>query len=235
MTMTDKEIAFKEIARSTVEKTAVDLHHLNLSGIDLHSVNLHCANLHCADLAGVNLAGVNLYRANLYGTDLTGTDLTGANLGWANLHSANLHYADLHRADLGWANLYGTNLAGINLAGANLRGTCLDPSNCPSGATLEKWDHATTRSGVVWVRGYRTLKSTHTELRKYVSGFYKALIFSIAPTECHPGLYLFPTLGQARNWAKGAPVIAVETLASEIHEVGDKVRCRWFIAREIIK
>lgn len=176
--------------------------------------NLTRADLTCADLTCANLTCANLSKASLIDADLRCANLRGANLTCANLHGAILT---------------GAILTDAILTGADLTGTCLDPNAELSGAS-DKWLKATTRSGVVWVCGYRTLRSTHVGNQVYTPGYYEAPVFSTAPTECHPGLYLFRTIKRARDWANGEPVIEVITLASEIHEAGGKSRCKWFIA-----
>jgi hypothetical protein len=113
------------------------------------------------------------------------------------------------------------NLYGANLSGANLSKTVLDPKNKPNSET----------AGFVeddgFIVGYRTRKAGHID--KYRNDkFYSADWFSTCNTECHPGLYLWPTLKQARDFSGDVEFIKVRTKASEIHKAGSKYRCRWF-------
>ena len=178
----------------------------NLSGADLSGADLSGANLSGANLSGANLYGADLYRANLSGANLSGADLYGADLSWANLSGANLYRANLYGADL---------------YRANLSNTVLDPTREPNGdvAGFEK------RGG--YVIGYRTRKAGHIDI--YRDGrYYSADVFSTCDTECHPGLYLWPTLQQARDFFGEKEVIRVVTLPAEVHKAGSKYRCRWF-------
>ena len=143
--------------------------------------------------------------------DLSGADLTGANLYGAVLYGANLSGANLSRADLSWANLYG----------ANLSNTCLDPNNMPN-ANAEGF-----QAEGEFIIGYRTRKAGHID--KYRDGrFYSADWFSTDETECHPGLYLWPTLKHAVEFSGDVEMIRVRTKPSEVHRAGTKWRCRWF-------
>jgi hypothetical protein len=156
-------------------------------------------------------------------TDLSGANLSGANLSGASLRGADLSRADLSNANLSWADLRGTDLRGTDLRGTDLRGTVLDPDATPTGA-----GHEFARDGE-YVFGYRTRKAGHIDL--YRDGrCYSADWFSVCPdTECHPGLYLWPTLLQARNYAgPEREIIRVRTRATEVHHAGGKWRCRWF-------
>jgi hypothetical protein len=130
----------------------------------------------------------------------------------ANLSEANLHGADLSWAKLSWA----------DLRGADLRGTCLDPTNKPNGdvSGFEK-----TKDGLVI--GYRTAKTPHI-LQYLVGRVYGADFFSTDDTECHPGLYLWPTEERAIAFSGRAPLVRVETSPGDVHKAGGKWRCRWF-------
>ena len=79
-----------------------------------------------------------------------------------------------------------------------------------------------------FVIGYRTRKAGHID--EYRDGrYYSADWFSTCPeTECHPGLYLWPTVEAARGWSPNAALIRVRTKPGEVHHVGSKWRCRWF-------
>ena len=151
-------------------------------------------------------------RANLSGTDLSLANLSGTNLSRANLSRANLSGANLFRAYL----------SEVNLFRAHLSGTCLDPDAMPNADTIG----FCIKEG--FVVGYRT--RTAERIDKYRDGrFYSADLFSVSETERHPGLYLWPTLQQARGFSGGnSELIVVRTKPSEVHRAGDKWRCRWF-------
>ena len=165
-------------------------------------------------------------RANLYGADLSGASLSGANLSGANLYRADLYRADLYRADLYRADLTEANLTEANLSGAhlieaNLSGTCLDPSASPNGGVGGfEFDGE-------FVIGYRTRSAGHIDIYRD-KRFYSADWFSVSDTECHPGLYLWPTIELARNYSGDEELIRVRTRPCEVHKAGSKWRCRWF-------
>ena len=187
------------------------------------------ANLRGAYLMGADLMGANLTDANLMGADLMGAYLMGANLTDANLTDAYLRGANLTDANLRYANLMGANLTGANLTDANLMGanltrTCLDPENVPNAKADE---FTATRNGRVL--GYRTQHSTHVGNNHYEPGrTHKAPWFSTSDTECHPGLYLFPTKQQAVDWDSKAVIVRVSARAEDIHKAGGKYRCKQF-------
>jgi hypothetical protein len=56
--------------------------------------------------------------------------------------------------------------------------------------------------------------------------------FSTAPTECHPGLYVCPTMSRALEW--GDQIMKVIFRPWECHKAGDKYRVRWLIVWEDI-
>ena len=222
--------------------TGAKLTFAKLTHVNLADANLTHANLACADLTGVNLTHANLAGANLTDAHLTGADLTGADLACANLAradltranltdasltGANLTGADLTRANLTDASLTGANLTGASLTGANLTGadltsTVLDPCASPNG------DAADFEQDGEYIIGYRTRRAGHTD--KYRDGrFYSADWFSVCEhTECHPGLYLWPSLEAARTWSPSVEIIRVRTRPGEVHHVRSKWRCRWF-------
>ena len=159
--------------------------------------------------------------ANLIGADLSWANLIWANLSRANLSRANLSWADLIGANLSRADLSGANLRWADLSGANLSWTCLDPNNSPN-ADVEQFE---IKDG--YAIGYRTRKTPH--VGQYLDGrVYSADFFSTSNTECHPGLYLWPTLQQAKNFSPGEEIIVVRTKPADIHRAGSKWRCRWF-------
>ena len=219
-----------------------NLSRANLSWADLRGANLREANLSGANLSGANLSGADLSRADLSGADLSGANLSEANLSGANLSGANLRGAGLSGADLSGAGLSGAGLSGADLSRAYLRwadlgradlseaslsGTCLDPANAPSGAdgSFRKTSHGR-------VLGYRTQRSTHAGSAEYMPGeSYTAPVFSTCDTDCHPGLYLWPTLEQAQEWAEcysADGIIKVSAKAVDVHSAGDKWRCKAF-------
>jgi hypothetical protein len=176
------------------------------------------ANLVYADLVDANLAGANLRDANLRDADLRGANLVYADLRGANLREAYLRDADLRGADLRGADLRGADLRGADLEGANLWGTCLDPKNKPNG------DIKGFESTGKWVLGYRS-ENSHiiNPAFKYKKGhWYTAPNFSTANTECHPGLYLKPTMANLSN------PIKVKSLAKNVHWAGGKWRTKRF-------
>ena len=204
----------------------------NLRCANLRYANLRYADLRSADLRSADLQSANLQSANLLDANLQGADLQGADLQGADLRSADLRSADLRSADLQSANLQSVDLQSADLRSADLQDTCLDPNNIPC-CNDDNWEIEQTRSGQMWVRGYRTRYSTHVGLTKYEYGQqYEASIFSTSPTECHPGLYLWPDRESAEKWLRdyrGGEIIEVWTWQNEIHKAGNKYRCRWFI------
>ena len=161
-----------------------------------------------ADLSGANLTEADLFRADLTGAYLACADLTSADLTSANLAGANLFRADLTSA----------NLTCAYLAGANLAGTVLDPVNKPNG-NIEEFK----RRGK-YVYGYRTRAAGH--IGEYQDGRnYNADYFSTCPeTDCHPGLYVWPTVEQAKSYS-GDPLIKVRIPAWAVHKTPTKWRC----------
>lgn len=162
-----------------------------------------------ADLTGVDLRGVNL----------RGADLNGADLRWANLRWANITETDLSGADLTRANLYG----------ANLHGTCLDPMTPPNGDAEE---FETVDDGQ-WCVGYRTANSPWMHGPGYnVGGLYEAPVFSVSNTECHPGIFVCPTVESAKEC--GDEIIKVIFRPWECHHVGEKHRVTWLIVWDTV-
>jgi len=169
-------------------------------------------SLHAAWLAGAD-GGV---RADLSGADLSGADLSRARLSGADLFGARLSWADLSGARLS-----GAKLSGADLYGAHLAQTVLDPDAAPNGDAT-----GFQREGD-WIVGYRTRKAGHID--QYRDGrIYAADWFSVCDTECHPGLYLWPTLAAASAWAPNHEIIRVRTRSQDVHRAGEKWRCRWF-------
>ncbi|MHC4868056.1 MAG: pentapeptide repeat-containing protein [Planctomycetota bacterium] len=133
-----------------------------------------------------------------------GADLCGANLCEADLRGANLRGADLRRADL--------------------QNTCLDPDNEANGCVDDFEQSA--RPG--YIVGYRTESTPH--IGKFIVGrTYGADYFSTSVTECHPGLYLWPSLSRAKSFSgDGSSLVKVLASANHTHKAGSKWRTRWF-------
>ena len=199
-----------------------NLRRANLGGANLRRANLGGANLREADLNWADLGGANLRRANL-----RRANLRRANLGGANLREANLRRADLCGADLGRANLREADLRWANLCGANLGGTCLDPAGKSNG------DVATFARDGGLVVGYRTANSPVVGGAGYESGkTYTAPVFSVADTECHPGLYLAPTIYSVE---RPGPYVKVWARPEDVHKAGTKWRAREFVRVESVE
>ena len=198
---------------------------MKVSGYEIKpEANLSEADLSEANLRGANLRGANLRWANLREVDLSGADLSGVNLRGADLCGANLRRAGLRGADL-----CGANLSGVNLWGADLRGTCLDPANKANADVAGFVETCLGR-----IVGYRSQACPH--IRGYrVGRIYGADFFSTADAECHPGLYLWPTLEMARNWSgPNAKLVKVVASPEHTHKAGSKWRTRWFEVMEVI-
>jgi hypothetical protein len=62
--------------------------------------------------------------------------------------------------------------------------------------------------------------------------------FSTSDTECHPGLYLWPTKGEAEKWLENCSqeekIVKVRALAADVHKAVDKWRCKKFTVVETI-
>ncbi len=170
----------------------------------------------CRQLAEEN--GANLRDAYLRGANLEGANLEDANLGGANLRGANLEGANLEDANLG----------GANLEDAYLIRTVFDPTLTPN-RNADAFEERETIDGVEHVIGYRT-KHSGIGGNDYEAGStYKADVFSVCPiTECHPGLYLWPTIDAAKEWA-GKPLVKVWARVTDMHYVPKKWRCREFV------
>jgi hypothetical protein len=222
-----------------------NLYQANLSRADLSEANLYQANLYQADLYGADLRGANLSWVNLRGADLSRADLSRANLSRANLSEANLSEAnlswvnlrgaDLSEANLSWVNLRGADLRGADLyradlSWANISDTCLGPMRPPNGDVkgFELID------GGNWAVGYRTGGSPHLGGPGYQTGeSYAAPVFSTSDTECHPGLFVCPSVEAARKW--GSDIIKVIFRPWDCHKAGAKHRVREFIVWEKVR
>lgn len=208
-----------------------DLREANLRGASLEHTDLREARLEHANLSAARLEHANLGEAHLEGADLRWARLEHASLRWARLEHANLRWARLEHADMREARLDGADLVGASLEYADLRearlaDTCLDPA-----AQTPPVDDATIIAAGLeidgeWVLGWRTATSRVVGDQTYEPGqTYVAPVFSVSPTDCHPGIYL-----AGRDWLEreypGAPLVRVRTRRSDLHHPVDKWRTR---------
>ncbi len=179
-----------------------------------------------------NLSGANLCSADLSGANLSGANLCSADLSGADLRSANLRSADLSSADLSGADLRSADLRSADLRSANLSETILD-----SALPANKESSAFTRDPDGMAIAYRTRTSTHVGTFEYLDGeWYSAPVFSVCPlTECHPGLYVWPTIEAARAWQPGSEIIEVRCDPDWIHGVKGKWRVPRFVVVGSVK
>lgn len=204
-----------------------NLQDADLEDANLRGANLRYANLRYANLRGADLQDANLQDANLQDADLWGADLRYADLEDANLRGANLRYVNLQDADLRGANLRRANLRDANLRGAKLRNTCLDPTDTPNGVCT---DFELIDNGQ-WAIGYRTKNSPILNSPNYKVGeLREAPYFSTSSTECHPGIYVCPTIQRARDF--GNSIVKVIFRPWEVHKAGNKYRVPWLIVWE---
>jgi hypothetical protein len=183
-----------------------------------------CAELRRSDLSYADLHGADLRGANLEDADLSESCLGGANLRYAYLSGADLSGADLSGANLSGANLIMAYLSGAYLSGANLTNTVLDPMRLPNG-DASAFEQFTTRSGLVWCKGYRTHDSPVIGGPGYDAGrWYTAPWFSVCSTPCHPGLYVRPGIEEFD--------IVVWFFQHDCHHAGDKWRVRSFFVED---
>lgn len=153
--------------------------------------------------------------------------LVGASLDDASLDDASLDGASLDRARLNGASLDKASLVGASLDKASLDGTCLDPQ-----APIPDATQALVAAGLApdadgYVFAWRTRTSRCCGTTTYLPGEYVAPVFSVSPTDCHPGLYF-----ASREWLdrghRFAPLVQVRVHVSDIHAAGAKFRCRKF-------
>ena len=175
------------------------------------------------NLTGAYLTGARLRGARLTGADLTGVDLRGVDLRGAYLRGARLTGADLTGADLTGADLTRADFAGVDLTGAKLTRTYLDPAAQPN-RDVANFARADDGRCIGW----RTRTSQHCGSTEYTPGVYTAPWFSVAPTECHPGLYCYPAREQVENEYPDAEVIEVRFDAADCHRAGRKWRVKTF-------
>lgn len=190
-----------------------DFQWVNLQGADLEGAKLSGANLSGANLSGAYLGWAKLREAELYGADLSGADLRGANL---------------ERANLQWAKLYQTRLSWTKLNGATLNDTVLERNK----KTNKKTDGFEKIDNGEWLIGYRTKRSHHMKTLPYKTGDHRvAPVFSVCQTECHPGIYVCPTIAQVLQ-RFGSDVVKVMFRPRDLHRAGDKYRVRSLIVLE---
>jgi len=212
-----------------------DLRDTDLRGADLRDTNLCGADLRYADLRGTDLGDTDLRGADLRGadlrdTDLRDTDLRGTDLGDTDLRRTDLCGADLCGADLCGADLRDTDLGGTDLRGARLWNTVIDPL-CRGNGDVAGFE----RDGLLHVIGYRSADSPAMGSDSYEVGrAYTAPVFSVCSTDCHPGLYLSPSVNVAvawhvnNGWCRPELLVKVRALTRDVHHAGKKWRCRAF-------
>lgn len=173
-----------------------------------------------ADLRDVDLRNADLRSANLTRASLCNTNLDGANLSLARLCNADLDGASLYNTNLSGADLYNTNTSNIKF---NI--------SWPNNPHSEGWEIETTRSGFVWVRGYRSALSSHAPVWiNYTDKgkFHEAYPYlDVSNNLCQPGIYLCKTREDALKWS--ASIVEVWTPLHLIHFDGDKHRTQWII------
>jgi len=182
--------------------------------------NMSRANMSRANMSRAYMSGANMSKANMAGADMSKANLSEANLCCTNMRWANMSGADLFNADLFNTKLYM----------ATLTNTCLDPKNTPNGLV----DEFEIIDG--FVIGYRT-RSTSADIGHYqVGNSHSADYFSTCErTECHPGLYLWPTLQSAINYSGNTIFVKVRTKPEDVHKAVNKYRCKWFEVLEEIQ
>ena len=185
-------------------------------------------------LENANLKKVDFWGADLERADLKTANLKNAKLKWANLRGVDFRWANLRKANFRWANLEGANLEETNLMevdfyGANLKTTCLDPGNKPNSLC------SGFKRDEEFIIGYRTKTSPVVNGEGYKEGAtYVAPYFSTATTECHPGLYLCPSLYLVKMDHPDELYIKVWAKSKETHRAGNKWRCKKFYKVEEI-
>jgi hypothetical protein len=202
----------------------------NLQNMDISNLNMSWADMSRANMSRANMSRANMSRAALFGADFSCTDISRANLYAADLINANLSDASVVGANCAEANMQSVNFVGADLWGVNffnaaLTATCLDPNNKPNGLA----DEFDVENG--YVVGYRSRIAGH--IPEYIIGqTYGSTWFSTCKTECHPGLYICPTIKQAKAFSND--LIKVYTKAEDIHKAWSKYRCRWFKVIEAV-
>lgn len=211
----------QEIRRGKKDLAEAFLEQADLSGADMRNATLSDAILRNANLWRVDLMGSNLRRADLKRTDLRYANLRGADLTDAYLLGANLSNADLSDANLEVAVLVNT-----NLYGSILTGTVLDPLRIPN-AEVDEFE----RDGD-FIVGYRTKISIRGDVSYEAGQCYHAPYFSVSLTECHPGLYLGPSIDYLMDNYYSGPYVKVWAKPELTHRAGDKWRTKCFFKVE---
>jgi hypothetical protein len=202
-----------------------DLANLNMTRVDLSRANMDWAHMSGADMSWVNLSGAALFEADFSCTAISRANLYAADLINANLSDAFVVGANCAEANMQSVNFVGADLWGVNFFNANLNNTCLDPNNKPNGLA----DAFDVENG--YVVGYRGRTAGH--IPEYIIGqTYGSTWFSTCKTECHPGLYICPTIQKAKEFSND--LIKVYTKAEDIHKAWSKYRCRWFKVIEAV-
>jgi hypothetical protein len=174
---------------------------------------------------GANLAGLDL--THLY---LNWADFRNADLRKANLEGAILDYSDLRGANLERANLEYTELEKARFEGARLFGTILSPRG-----KLNKDVEGFRKNKDGLCIGYRTQNSYHVDYNftYEVGKRYKAPVFSVGLTVCHPGLYVMKTKLSVQDRFMYSRIIQVLFKPEHCHKAGDKWRVKEFYVNKL--
>ena len=201
-------------------------------------LDLKYAYLRGTDLEGANLSGANLTEANLTEANLNQVDLSFADLSFADLNHASLSGADLRWSDISGADLSGANLLGVKLTGTNLTGTCIQTTFDGVVPSTDLSLFATYEEDSDFVVGYRTSDSILVGEQTYEIGkeYCAPYFFVDTRTECGLGLYLYPTIEQAKELADhyGYNVIKVIAMRKETMKAGSKYRTKRFLVLETV-
>jgi hypothetical protein len=127
--------------------------------------------------------------------------------------------------------LWGAYLQGANLRRAKLENTILDPTNIPQGKV-----NLFEKLGKNWLIGYRTKNSPVIDKKHVyeIGELYEANAFSTSKTDCHPGLFVCPTIEEVLKKYK-PPIIKVIFQSYDLHSTVNKHRVHWFIVWEKVK
>lgn len=202
-------------------------------------VSLKGAYLANSYLEDINFQGADLREANFYNTSHREANFVGANLKHANFDCGVLFEANFSRANLTGANLSFTNIEGANFTGANLTDTCLDPQAKLPSLDLGGDEKAfaanakATENDPEFLYGWRTASSRFCKTKgrfiSYEPGCeYVAPWFSVSKADCHPGLYLAPSVKWLEKKGYQGPYIMVKALKTETIKAGEKYRCKRF-------
>lgn len=192
---------------------------------------MHKMNLTVSHFGDCYFREADLSSSDMHLSIFVDTDFSHAQLGFCDLRQCVFDNCDfacarLHDTDLRWAKLDNSNLRGTDFTGAALQNTCLGPENRPN-AGVEGFKIESEH-----VIGYRTQRPIH-KYDIYKEGEeYKAPWFSTSTQECHPGLYLYPTVQHVigfceSNRITGYQIIKVRSLISDIHKAGKGPDYKW--------